>query len=82
MITANIIITDAVETVIANSSKDLAISTEEALERVETQASNAEAGQTITVTLPMHRKRSSKLQVKITARSGDVVVSLPFEAEV
>jgi len=81
MTTANIIITDAVETVIANSSKDLAISMEKALERMETQASTAEAGQTIMVTLPMRRKRS-KLQVKITARSGDVVVSLPFEAEV
>ncbi len=82
MTTANIIITDAVETMIANSSKDLAIPTEEALERVETQASTAEAGQTITVTLPACRKRSSKLQVKITARNGDIVVSLPFEAEV
>ncbi len=82
MTTANIIITDAVETVIANSSKDLAISTEEALERVETQASNSEAGQTITVTLPACRKRSCKLQVKITARIGAFVVSLPFEAEV
>ncbi len=79
--TANIIITDAVETVIANSSKDLAITTEEALALVENQASNADAGQTITVTLPMRRKRS-KLQVKITARSGAFVVSLPFEAEV
>lgn len=81
MTTANIIITDAVETVIENSAKELVITTEEALALVENQASNAEAGQTIVVTLPMRRKRS-KLQVKITTRSGDVVVSLPFEAEV